>query len=77
MNCNINTEIDNFKNSWLILKNQWKKTSSEWKDNKSYKFKREIWDSFDKFIPLFLSKSNETKHLLNTAYRSMKLNTRP
>ena len=69
----LNREIEKISNEWRILENQWKSTCHLWNDSMSQRFEREFWQEFERLVPAYLKKLEETDYLVSKAYRELEL----
>lgn len=69
----LNHEIDKISNEWRILENQWNSTCQRWNDSMRQRFEREFWQEFERLVPAYLKKLEETDYLISKAYRELEL----
>ena len=69
----LNHKIEKISNEWRILENQWNSTCQHWNDSMRQHFEREFWQEFERLVPAYLRKLEETGQFISKAYRELEL----
>jgi hypothetical protein len=67
----LNHEIEKISNEWRILENQWNSTCQHWNDSMRQRFEREFWQEFERLVPAYLRKLEETDQFISKVYREL------